>query len=495
LWAVCLQYCSVGVFAASCSLTCAALLNYLAQRMRVCDKIKLIKIKFLTSAPMEDRKLAVKTPLLAALALLAKVLPPARTGRLAEKICRLKICCLIILGSVSSLAIGCANESANQKSMLNRQPPQRQMADGSLDQPESGEFPINSSGSPAKRSPIEGSGTLKIPNVSRRIASHNGAIAALYPVFIPGPGALSVGTDGALVAWAVGAEQGAVLGDLGQTPDATAICRDATRFAVADRQGVRILELPVVKETYLLTAVKTRVTALEFSPDCRSLLIGGGDGMIYRWRFIDIRPDLGFEAREKLLERYIGHNSAIGALVFHPFGRVFFSGDWDGTLNGWLRYDADAFRGQFDENLSPGTFFTAGAPRMQAGRTSGNDIVVIRSSADGQYLITALQNGAIGLWKVRGMRKLAEVQAHKGMVYDLQFAPDNRKLVSVGRDGLVKEWEILQSKDLSGGPDLFSLQLRRTGDAQGAQRIAALPGNRVLGGSSSGTVLELTFEK
>lgn len=442
----------------------------------------------------------VEFPLFAAFTLLTKAIQPGRiagqtgqTGRLTKKICLLKICCLIILGSVSSLTIGCANQSANQKSILNRQPLQRQISDGSLNRTESREFPINSSGSPANEPPREVRANLQIPSKSKAIAAHEGAVLALYPAFVPGPGALSVGADGNVAAWRLGKARGSVVGNLAQTPDAVAICQDGSVLAVADRRGVRIVELPSTSETHLLTAVRTRVTVLDFSPDCRSLLIGGGDGMVYRWRFMDIRPNLGFEAREKLLERYIGHNSAIGGLVFHPFGRVFFSGDWDGTLNGWLRYDADAFGGRFDENLSPGTFFTAGAPRMQAGRTGGNDILVIRSSADGQYLITALQSGVIGLWKVRGMRKLSEVQAHKGMVYDLQFSSDNRQVLSVGRDGLVKEWEIIQAPDLAGGPDLFSLQLRRTGDAPGIQKIAVLPDNRVLGGSSSGGVLELVL--
>lgn len=357
------------------------------------------------------------------------------------------------------------------------------------------EFGTDSRGSPGMAGRATGRLELEIPRDSKSLAPGRGEFLALYPAFFPAPGAISVSKAGAVVGWPRAGKPGMLLGTLPQSPDTVAICNAAALLAVADPQGVRILHLPDLAPRVQLAALKTRVVSAEFSPECDSLLLGGGDGMVYRWKFASWSNSLGYEDREKLLERYIAHASAVSALAFHPFGRIFFSGDWDGVLNAWLRYDSDAFGGQYDENLSSGTFFTSGGvQRMRASRGSGDDLLHLRISGDGQYLILATQAGILELWKVRGFNRLCQVQAHQGLIYDARFLPDESGVVTLGRDEQVREWKITREPDPAGGPDKFSFALSRKRQQSALRQVLPLPDGRILAGTVDGAVVEAPLE-
>jgi WD40 repeat protein len=216
--------------------------------------------------------------------------------------------------------------------------------------------------------------------------------------------------------------------------------------------------------------------------------------MVYRWKFASWTPSLGYEAREKLLERYVAHASAVSALAFHPYGRIFFSGDWDGALNAWLRYDSDAFAGAYDQNTSPGTFFTGGVQRMRVSAGQGSDIVRIRITEDGQYLLLVTQSGMMELWKVRGFRRLCQMQAHKGLIYDARFTPDRPGIVTLGRDEQVRQWNIAQQPDPAGGPALFSLVLAKDRSQAGLRQLAPLADGRLVAGTDGGEVVEVQLQ-
>ena len=66
---------------------------------------------------------------------------------------------------------------------------------------------------------------------------------------------------------------------------------------------MRILAIPGFATVSVLTRIKSRLMALEFDPRCASLVMGGADGAIYRWRFSEWSEDLTHEEREKLFKR------------------------------------------------------------------------------------------------------------------------------------------------------------------------------------------------
>jgi len=335
---------------------------------------------------------------------------------------------------------------------------------------------------------------LEMHRNSRPIARGEGEFLELYPAFFPGAGVVSISKAGVVVGWPTVGKPGRLLGTLPQRPDAIAVCNASALVAVADPEGVRILKLPELAQRAQLQALKTRVVSAEFSPGCDSLLLGGGDGMVYRWKFASWTPSLGYEAREKLLERYVAHASAVSALAFHPYGRIFFSGDWDGALNAWLRYDSDAFAGAYDQNTSPGTFFTGGVQRMRVSAGQGSDIVRIRITEDGQYLLLVTQSGMMELWKVRGFRRLCQMQAHKGLIYDARFTPDRPGIVTLGRDEQVRQWNIAQQPDPAGGPALFSLVLAKDRSQAGLRQLAPLADGRLVAGTDGGEVVEVQLQ-
>src|SRR5690606_29308945 len=111
------------------------------------------------------------------------------------------------------------------------------------------------------------------------------------------------------------------------------------------------------------------------------------------------------------LERYLGHATVVSSIAYHPFGRVFFSGDWRGRLNAWLTYDSDPHEGRYDENIFGGLLFSEQARRAKAKRSGDKSIERLLVSSDGEFLFVATETGSLELWRVRGFRQLATVQA------------------------------------------------------------------------------------
>ncbi len=264
---------------------------------------------------------------------------------------------------------------------------------------------------------------------------------------------ISVAKGGALCAW-----QGLKSVAIGGIPDnfsAVALDPVSRRLAVAVGQQVSILSLQEdrgegsaaqqLRTVYEIKQIGTGVSALDFHPDGESLLIGGLDGKIYRWRLTRVEHGLLQTERTENLERYFGHSAVISALAMHSFGKLFISGDWNGVLSIWALYDADAAKGEFDSDLMPGRYFSDAADRILVERNLTDEIIAIKTSLDGELFALATAGGTIEVWKVRGVKRLASIQAHKGDIFAFDLDRSGRNLVSLGRDGLLKRWELVKS--------------------------------------------------
>lgn len=276
---------------------------------------------------------------------------------------------------------------------------------------------------------------------------HKAGVIGIFQPLVNGngstaPAAVSVDSSGQVLAWDIERAKAYELLSLDKPVEQAAFYADALLLAVSYANIVEVYSL--VERALLagLNRLQTRITALDFQPRGQSVLLGGADGRVYRWKFAG-PPNESLREQDKILERYIGHAAVISSVAFHPHGRFFFSADWRGAISAWLTYDSDIFGGAYDENPFAGRAFAEQRTRTMLERGAGQAAPAqLKVSKDGQFLLAASQHGDIEWWSVRGLRKLAQVEAHKGLIYDFQVSPDNRCLATAGRDGKVRIWTL-----------------------------------------------------
>jgi WD40 repeat protein len=137
-------------------------------------------------------------------------------------------------------------------------------------------------------------------------------------------------------------------------------------------------------------------------------------------------------------------------VIFHPFAKAFFSGDLGGAFNLWQTYDADLHGGIYDRNIFSGRYFTDTPTKFSAGMpspASSTEGGVVEASLDpqGEFLWIARTSGLVEVWRTRGMKKIAQVQAHKSLIYDLAVDDKDGSVFTVGRDGDIMHWRLTEA--------------------------------------------------
>lgn len=308
---------------------------------------------------------------------------------------------------------------------------------------------------------------------------------------------LSVDAEGSVLLWDLSKASAVELFKLEQGPDQVSFLPERRLLAAAHLGNVRIVDLDNGKVLWSLTRLKARITTLAFQSDARALIVGGADGRIYRWKFLQEVEATTVDEREKSLERYVAHSSVVSAIAPHPFGRAFFSGDWKGILFAWLPLDADGFSAEYAENLFGGRFFSAETTVVRGDRPLDAGIALIRMSGDGNRFVVGTQDGWIEVWRVKGFKKIARFQAHRGLVYALAVDTDGTRIVSVGRDGTMR-WNQID-KDPKFGLAEDSLEYRHRELAMytvpRARLVELRDRHHVISCKEDGTVIEVSLSE
>ena len=275
------------------------------------------------------------------------------------------------------------------------------------------------------------------PSAFPSTKSHTGEVLILHPIPAAAPSVLSVGQDGKVIGWDLGSGQGHEIQHLRTTPKVVALGEAKALIAWADDQGVTVTCLIGCSQRRTFSRLKVRPTSLAFHDLDTSLLIGGTDGRIYRWRFMAEQEAPSTEDLEKMVERYIGHQTVVSGVVGHSVGRAFFSSDWDGALIGWLSYSADDQQGAYDKNPFKGRFYTDIPAAQIAARPRDRGISALAISDDGEYIGVGTEDGHIEVWRVKGFMLSARKQVHQGRVTAVALSRNGERIASVGKDSQV----------------------------------------------------------
>ena len=266
---------------------------------------------------------------------------------------------------------------------------------------------------------------------------HTGEVLVLHPLPSSSPSVLSVGQDGRVLGWDISSGQGHEIQHLNNTPKVVALGETKALIAWADDRGITVSCLTGCSQRKTFSRLKVRPTSLAFHDLDTSLLIAGTDGRIYRWRFMAEQEAPSTEDLEKMVERYVGHQTVVSGVVGHSVGRAFFSADWDGALIGWLSYSADDHGGAYDKNPFKGRFYTDIPAAQVAARPHDRGISALTISEDGEYLGVGTEDGHIEVWRVKGFMLAARKQVHQGRVTGIALSKEGDRIASVGKDSKV----------------------------------------------------------
>lgn len=312
---------------------------------------------------------------------------------------------------------------------------------------------------------------------------HTAEIVGLFRVVgSEGGSGVTVDSTGRALIWSGQSGQPREVLSSGFETRAAAVSADGSLLALAGGLEVRIYGPGGAAPIHVLKDIRARAGALKFEPNGRTLVIGTTTGEIFRWNF-NIAEDSSPLVKEKVLERYQRRSSVVSALSFHPSGRFFISGDWDGGVQAELLYEQDMYGGDYDKNLF-GTRFFQSASTKQGGSAGDVRVNDIAASPDGAFLAVGLDDGVLELWSMRGFeRRLSIEEAHRGSIFAVDISLDGARTLSIGRDGFLRIWTKNEALD---GEWKFEKVFE--GQVQGIRRAAFLTSSLVLTGGVDGAV-------
>lgn len=325
---------------------------------------------------------------------------------------------------------------------------------------------------------------------------HSGDVLVLHTLPSNSPAVLSVGQDGRVVGWDLASGQGHEIQHLNTAPKVVALGGSKALIAWADEGGVSVSCLFGCSQRKTFSRLKVRPTTLAFHDLDTSLLIGGTDGRIYRWRFMEEQKGLSTEALERMVERYAGHQTMVSGVVGHSVGRAFFSSDWDGALVGWLSYSADDHEGAYDKNPFKGRFYTDIPAAQVADRPHDRGISALTISEDGEHIGVGTEDGYIEVWRVKGFMLTARKQVHQGRVTAIALSRDGDRIASVGKDSKVHVHTLAQDSTFTIVPTALPKLLLELSDHHipFARSAVFVTESSLAVSTKEGTLLEVKLE-
>ena len=228
------------------------------------------------------------------------------------------------------------------------------------------------------------------------------------------------------------------------------------------------------------------IHCVSFLPDGRSIASSSEDRSICLWD-----TETG-----RQLHKFTGHGSSVDCVAFSPDGRLLASAGVDGTVRLWAterRVDnavkSIACPGKSHAALSRDgkhavvTDKTAQVVDLDTGTViaemAGHDDWIYDSdfSPDGKVLMTGSRDGTVKLWDVASGSQIGALNGHESAVIAVAFSPDGSRVLTTSWAGTAIVWDSQSREKL--------LTLTNPGGSQFNDGIFSPDGQRVVTGSGS----------
>ena len=196
------------------------------------------------------------------------------------------------------------------------------------------------------------------------------------------------------------------------------------------------------------------VLSAAFSPDSKTLATVGDDWNVRLW---DVET-------KQVLHTLHGHTASVSSVAFSPNGKFLATGEFGTQVTLWdPRSGAERFTIVDNEAVTTLSF------------SPDNKVLAIGVGSDAEH------PGKIRIYDLVQRKVRFSLDENSDGISELQFSPDSQMLISGGKDGKLKVW------------DLKARSLKREWDAhagEGVSSFVILPGGKsvVSGGRADGTI-------
>jgi WD40 repeat protein len=187
---------------------------------------------------------------------------------------------------------------------------------------------------------------------------------------------------------------------------------------------VKIWDVAAGRELKRFAGHEGEINSVSFSPDGQYALSTGGQV----WSNKDCVIRLWEVATGKEIRKFAGHTGAVWSAAFSPDGKQIVSGSSDRTIRLW-----DTATGKEIKTFS--------------GHTGGISSVVF--SKNGKMILSACGDYSIKLWDVATGKEIRTFSGHSSWVNRALFSPDGKKIISAGFDATTRIWDVATGSELA----------------------------------------------
>ncbi|MFE2132027.1 NB-ARC domain-containing protein [Streptomyces sp. NPDC059466] len=276
--------------------------------------------------------------------------------------------------------------------------------------------------------------------ITATLAGRDGPLSAV--AISPDGTWLATRADGTVRIWdaATGQSTATLTGHAGRVY-AVAISPDGTWLATSSRdRTVRIWDAATGRTTATLTSQTGRVIALAISPDGTWLATGDNIGAVRLWD----------AATGRTTTTLTGHTDPVYAVAISPDG-TWLASVADGTVRIWdttTRGTVGALTGhtsRVDAAAIPATSSRGRTVRFRDAatgrRTTTLAVHAVAISADGTWLATGDNSGAVKIWDATTGQITATLTGHDSVVFAVAISPDGTWLATGNDRGAVRIWD------------------------------------------------------